>query len=289
MKTQKLKLVVAIVAIAFTTITSSCKKDKKNEPEEKDTDTEAAADQSFASSTVNDLTNIADEAGTNSSLSSFKLAQSNGLLASLCATVTLDSSAAPSRTITVNFGTTNCTCSDGRNRRGSLIITFTGHYRDSGSVKTITPVNYFVNDNQITGTKTITNNGHNAANHLVYSIYANIQVIKANGAGTIMWQSTRQREWLLGEATPFNWLDDKYSVTGNASGATANGNAFTSIITTALIKDMTCSANRKHFVSGVITHTPSGKATRTIDFGNGTCDDQATVTINGNTYNITLR
>jgi hypothetical protein len=28
---------------------------------------------------------------------------------------------------------------------------------------------------------------------------------------------------------------------------------------------------------------------RTIDFGNGTCDDLATVTINGKVYNITLK
>jgi hypothetical protein len=45
---------------------------------------------------------------------------------------------------------------------------------------------------------------------------------------------------------------------------------------------------RKHFTQGVLEHTPSGKAMRTIDYGNGACDDQATVTINGNTYTITL-
>jgi hypothetical protein len=45
---------------------------------------------------------------------------------------------------------------------------------------------------------------------------------------------------------------------------------------------------RRHFTQGTLEHTPGGKATRYIDFGNGTCDDQATVTINGTTYTITL-
>ena len=45
---------------------------------------------------------------------------------------------------------------------------------------------------------------------------------------------------------------------------------------------------RRHFTQGVLEHTPAGKATRYIDYGNGVCDNKATVTINGNTYAITL-
>ncbi len=286
MKTKTMTYGLAIAAIAFATVFSSCKKDKKNEPEEKDTDTSAAADQAFASSSVNDMTSIADEAGTTYTVSSFKVASPDGMLATSCATLTIDTVSSATRTITVNFGTTNCPCNDGRNRRGSLVITFTGHYRDSGMVKTVTPVNYFVDDYQITGTKTITNKGHNAAHHLVYEVSANLQIIKPNGGGTIVWNSTRQREWTAGESTP-QWNDDMYSITGNASGTNANGNTFTSVITTTLVRNMALGC-RRHFVSGVIDHTPAGKPTRTLNYGNGACDDLATVTINGITYNIVL-
>lgn len=287
MKTKTIMYGFAIAAIAFATIFSSCKKDKKNEPEEKDTDTSAASDQAFASTAVNDMTSISDEAGTSYTVSSFKMASTDGLLAGGCATVTIDSVSGPTRTLTVNFGTTNCSCIDGRNRRGSLVITFTGHYRDSGMVKTVTPVNYFVDDYQITGTKSITNKGHNAANHLVYEVSANLQIIKPNGGGTITWNSTRQREWTTGESTPFNWSDDKYSITGSASGTNAGGTTFTSVITTPLVRNMALGC-RRHFVSGIIDHTPAGKPTRTLNYGNGVCDDLATVTINGITYNIVL-
>jgi len=281
MKTKQLTLGIAIVAIAFTSILSSCKKKTK---EETDSDTSSASDQSLASTSVNDLTSISDEAGRSGSLSSFKTSESSAIL-STCATITFDTLAA-AKTITVNFGATNCLCNDGRYRRGNIKMNFTGKYRDSFTVITITPLNYFVNDNQLTGSTTITNKGHNAAHHLVYEINANMTIIKASGAGTISWTSIRQREWTTGETT-ISWLDDTYSITGNASGTTANGNTFTSIITTPLIRNMAAGC-RRHFTAGVLEHTPGGKATRIIDFGSGSCDDQATVTINGHVYTITL-
>jgi hypothetical protein len=282
MKTKQLTLGFALVALVSASIFTSCKKQENDE--EKDKDTASASDQSLASSTVNDMTSIADEAGKTYNVSSFKTAESSAMLSS-CATIAFDTLAA-AKTITVNFGFTNCQGNDGRNRRGMLILSFTGKYRDSLTVITVTPQNYFVDDNQVMGSKTITNKGHNAAHHLVYDINANIQIIKANAAGSISWQCTRQREWLTGESTLI-WSDDTYSITGNASGTTANGNTFTSTITSPLIRNMAIGC-RRHFTQGVLEHTPGGKATRYIDYGNGACDNQATVTINGNVYSITL-
>lgn len=285
MKTKSL-LRISLFALALTAVVISCRKNDK-EPDEVDSDTTSAQDQSLASSTVDDMSNIADEAGRAGNLSAYRIGEIDGLLASSCATVSIDSTATSSKTITVNFGTTNCLCNDLKYRKGSLIITFTGRYRDSSTVITVTPQNYYVNDNRITGTKTIKNLGHNSAGHLVYQVTANLMIFKTNNGGTIIWQSNRQREWLEGENT-LTRFDDKYSITGFANGTNANGNSFSSLITAALIKDMSCSQLKKHFVSGKIEHTPSGKATRYIDFGNGVCDDIATVTINGKIYTISL-
>jgi hypothetical protein len=282
MKTKKITYLLLVVMVTGSLYFTSCKKKEINE---KDTDTASASDQSLASSTVNDLTSISDEAGRNYSVQSFKTADAEGLLATSCAIVTVDTLTA-AKTITVNFGATNCLCNDGRNRRGLVILSFTGKYRDSLTVITVTPQNYFVNDNQVSGSKTITNKGHNAAHHLVYEINANMTITKANGGGTISCSSLRQREWIAGEST-LAWSDDMYSITGTANGTTSNSNSFTSIIISPLIRNMAIGC-RKHFTQGILEHTPSGKAMRTIDYGNGTCDDQATVTINGNTYTVTL-
>lgn len=276
---------LGIIAIAGTILLSACSK-KNNDETPKDSDTSAALDHNLASSIDNDMTSISDEAGMTYTVSSFKTSGTEGILAASCATVTVDSISSPTKTITINFGTTNCTCNDGRTRRGILQLTFTGKYRDSLTTITVTPQNYFVNDNQITGSKTIINKGHNNLNHLVYEVNSNLQIIKPSGAGTINWQSNRFREWTAGEST-LTWNDDMYSITGSASGSTNGGSAFSSIITSPLIRNMSFSC-RRHFTKGVIEHTPSGKLTRLIDFGNGACDNLALVTIGSSSYTITL-
>ncbi len=131
MKTKYITLSLAI-AITGAGLFSSCKKKDK---EEKDNDTASAVDQSLASSTVNDMTNIADEAGRTYTVSSFRTQDAEGITSS-CATITIDTLAA-AKTITVNFGTTNCMGNDGRNRRGTLILNFTGQpgYRNKNDHK----------------------------------------------------------------------------------------------------------------------------------------------------------
>jgi hypothetical protein len=281
MNTSKIIFRSAFIFATAAVLFTSCRRD------EEDNDTSASSDNALAEATYSDVTNIADEAGRTGGLTNYRVGDDAGIL-SACATVTFDSlNTIDQDTITVNFGTTNCTGNDGRNRRGKIIIMYSGRYRDSASTHTVTFDNYFVNDNQVLGTKTITNLGHNSAGHLVYSIDVNGQIILANNGGTITWTSQRQREWISGEAT-ISWADDMYSITGNASGTGASGNSYTANITSPLIRNMALGC-RRHFVQGVVELTPSNKPMRTIDFGSGACDDIATVTINNNVYTIHLR
>lgn len=274
--TFKYFMVVAAIGMIFT----SC---RKNKDDEKDTDTSTASDNALVEGTYNDVNNIADEASTGT-LSSYFIANTSDSrsILSTCAVITNDTTVSP-RLLTIDFGVSNCMCGDGRNRRGKINVSYSGQYRDSLSTHTISFTNYYVNDNQILGTKTVTNNGHNAAGNLSYSVSVNGQIIKAGGGGTITWTSTRTREWIVGELTPA-WNDDVYLITGSANGTNASGVSFTMVITSALRREIGC----RHFVSGSLTLTPSGKPTRYVDFGTGACDNQATVTINGNVYNITL-
>jgi hypothetical protein len=277
-KMKALSLAVLLLALLF----SSCKKKEKEE----DNDTDSASENFLATSIGNDMGNVADEAGRTKNVSSFKTTETNLILTSPCATVQFDTTSASNvDTITVNFGTTNCLCQDGRNRRGSLVITYNGKYKDSLTLITITPKNYFVNNHGVSGSKTVKNLGHNSSGHLVYEVTENITIAKSGG-GTIVLFATRKREWLQGENTLI-WADDKYSITGSASGYNSNGRSFTSSITSPLIRDMSL-ACRKHFIQGTFVHTPDGRPDRIIDFGSGACDNLATVTINNKVYQIEL-
>ena len=246
-----------------------------------------AAENFMASGIANDMGNISDEAGRTKSVSSFKSTDETALL-STCVTIKFDTLVNTNPdSITVDFGATNCMGNDGRNRRGKLQIIYTGKYKDSLNTITITPINYFVNDNKVSGSKVIKNLGHNSQGHLLYSLKEDLVIQKADGSGNITFSAQRYREWMSGESTVV-WIDDVYSITGSASGTNANGRSFTSNITKALIRKMDIGC-RKYFVSGIIEHTPAQKATRKLDFGDGTCDNKAVLTINGKEYQIDLQ
>jgi hypothetical protein len=282
MKTNRFILKSVLLLSASALLFTGCRKD-----EEEDNDTSAAGDNAFAESTFNDVTNMADEAGFTGSVSNYRIGSQDALL-SACATVYFDSlNTADPDTLRINFGSTNCTCNDGRQRRGEVVVVYSGHYRDSASTHTFSFNNYFVNDNEVRGTKTVTNLGHNTAGNLVYDINVNGSIVLSNNAGIVTWTSQRRREWTQGESTMI-WSDDVYSVTGSASGTGANGHTYNVQITSPLIRNMSIGC-RRHFVQGTFELTPDNKPMRTVDFGTGACDDVATVTINNNTFTIHLR
>lgn len=183
-------------------------------------------------------------------------------------------------TVTVDWGTVNCDCNDGKQRRGKLVITFTGSFYTVGTVKTITPVGYYVNDNHIEGTKTVTNMGLNSSNQPYFNVQVNGLVTLTSGE-VVTYTATRVRTVIAGYTTPTHW-DNEYLITGSANASITNGNGWTSVITNPLHKIFGCGK----FVSGTINFTPVNKPLRVIDYGTGTCDDTFTVTVNGVTYTI---
>lgn len=270
-------MIAAIAGITFT----ACRKEKEIIKED-DSDTAAAADNSIAEGAFNDVTNMADQAA-DGNLTSYRNANGGEGLLSTCATVTNDTSITP-HLLTIDFGSTNCLCKDGRYRRGKVLIAYDGHYKDTGHTHTITFMDYFVDDNQILGQKTVTNNGKNTAGNITFTVNVDGKVIKANGGGTVTWKSVRTREWIAGYNTPV-WNDDIYLISGSATGTSAAGINFTITIIKDLRKEIGC----RHFVSGQLSLAPDNKPLRLIDYGNGACDNEATVTINGKTHTIILK
>lgn len=260
----------------------SCNKDK-DDAADPDSDTGQASDFALAEKTYNDALDIADEAGTTGSVG---LKGDVAGLISNCATVTHDTLSVP-HVITIDFGSVNCLCSDGKYRRGQILVTYTGQYLEPGHTHSITFNNYFVNDNQVTGTKTVTNNGYNTANHLTFSVSVNGQLILANNAGTISWVSEREREWIEGDNTPEK-SDDVFLLSGSATVTRLNGSTSTHTITTPLRMERSCQF--RYPVSGVVLIERTNRPDRTLDYSymNSQCDKVATVTINGVSYNISL-
>jgi hypothetical protein len=204
-------------------------------------------------------------------------------LASSCLTRTYD---AASRTLTLDFGPTNCLCPDGRYRRGQLTAVFTGPYRQAGAVVTINRTNYFVNDNQHLGTRVITNLGEGSFDLSVQ----NASIIFANGGGTSSWSSQRRYTRTAGFGTT-TIFDDAYSITGSLTGTNRRNVTYTATIQSPLIKKFAVGCAR-HFVAGTIELTNTNSKAMLINYdpsGTAACDNIASVTVNGRTRTIYLK
>lgn len=276
MKNKKLILSILLLA-ALSIIYFGCKKEKG------DTDQRSAIDNAIAENMFNDVFKQVDNAAKRTTQAGAKYTQFD-----TCATLTISSlDTLWPKTLTIDFGTSNCLCSDMKYRRGKIIANLTGRYRDSATVITVTLDNYYVNDNHVEGTKVIINLGHvgiyNGGNNLEYKIVvSNARITTVDGI--ITWESTRYREWIEGESTTglTAWQDDVYLITGNANGTDINGKNYTATITSSLRVALNC----RWIESGTIEVAPEGLAVRTLDFGYGTggCDNQAKLTINGVDY-----
>jgi hypothetical protein len=269
---------------------------KKDDEEPKDYDTQTTQDNSLAESTYNNINDIVNEAMTrgDSGLQSFRNGDPGFTFLSTCATVTVTPATPPATGgfITVDFGSTSCLCHDNRYRRGVITISYTGAYRDSATVITTGFNNYFTgkttaNMFQVTGTKTIANMGRNSNGNINFNITVDGHLTNSNGE-IMDWTSTRNREWISGFNT-YQWSDDQYKITGSSSGKNFEGNTFSANITSPLLVNLSCNSMFFVITQGVFELTPTGKATRKLDYGDGTCDDKATITVNGQTFNVTLR
>lgn len=246
----------------------SCQKDNQVETtDEQNRTTELAQFETLLSVDENML----DETFIDDSPESFPLAP--------CATVVRDTTTTP-RTITIDYGTTNCLCSDGRMRRGVVVISYTGNRRTAGSSFSVAFTNYFVNDNAVTGSisGSFSLNGSNP-------LITRNSTITITTPANVSSNRTANRtiEMIAGYATPGVRTDDVFLISGSSS-MTRNGITNSQTITTPLRREGSCN----WLVSGVMTTTQGNRGTRTIDYGNGTCDNQATVTMNGTTRTITL-
>jgi hypothetical protein len=259
----------------------SCKKKYDN--------SEAPANNAIVENAFDEMTNMSDQA-IKGNLVYYKLDKVNYFYGSKeqaqfektpCAVnITIDTVSSP-KTVTIDWGSSNCDCNDGKQRRGKIVTTFTGSYFNTGTVITHTPVDYYVNNNKIEGTKTVTNMGYNTNNQLYYNVSINGTVTKSTGE-IITYTSTRVRTFTAGFTTPLNFWDDEYDITGTANATVVNGDSWEAHTTSALHIKVGCG----YITKGTLEITPAGKPVRVIDYGTGACDATFTVTVNGNTYTI---
>lgn len=187
-------------------------------------------------------------------------------------------------TMYIDYGTGTTDPIDGKTRKGIVTATFDRSWDTLGCNVTVKLINYYVKT--AAGTNFVQYAcdsimiGHPSAYTFTNSVIGG-KCIAASW--NLEWACSRTLTQTSGMGDTL-LTNDVYQFTGNAQGKTREGKNYTVNVTNPVVKAMSCTWIQQ----GRIDLTPEGKATRTVDYGSGVCDDQATLTINGNTFAFTM-
>ncbi|HMJ48068.1 MAG TPA: hypothetical protein VK498_12115 [Ferruginibacter sp.] len=185
------------------------------------------------------------------------------------------------KTVTIDFGT-GCLGRDGKFRKGKIVSVYTNPMVIPGAKVSTTFVDYFVDSFKIEGTH-ITENTSTSNMQGWEIVVINAKITNTINNRWRKWNSTRNVLQIEGNGTAHFPLDDVYRIKGNARGSNSAGHTWSSLIIEPLIKKFTC----RWIVKGTVKLIRDGREAL-LDYGNGNCDNQAIIYINGVPHVITL-
>lgn len=199
-----------------------------------------------------------------------------------CPVITVNKTASP-QVMTIDFGT-SCTGKDGKIRSGKIIVTSTA-FNVFPSVRTKSFDNFSVDGNEIEGSvvKTISKDQEN--NIRTAQIQEDITITFPDTEGTAKRIANLTRQYQRN--TLANREDNQVVSWGTVEFTRVSGVKVNKTITAE--KPLIFKAACHHIVSGVVSFTNSNNRNWTIDYGNGDCDNKATLTIGDKTKEITIR
>jgi len=277
MKAKHLAIALALTSCTIGFI--SCKKKDNNTDQSKDeiaATIELSTDLAIADNLTEDANDIFMEAATDNNLTGqrpVEAMESMGILG--CATVSITPLIGFPKNIAIDFGT-GCTSPNGIIRKGKIKIVLSDSVRKTGATAVLTFDGYFVNGFKKEGIITWTN----ISNTQLKGWQRKVENGKITSPAGKYWlhDGLKNVVQVEGYATPRNLLDDVFSITGNHTVTNSNGISRSSIITEALQKKTICENISKGKVK-----LEGPKHYAVIDFGDGTCDRIATISIDGGT------
>lgn len=180
--------------------------------------------------------------------------------------------------LTIAYTDENC-LTNGRTRIGKIHVHLTGRLSDIGTVTTVTLEDFFIDGYQIEGTQVSKNESFDFTSYqwTVSQEVSHGKVTHSTSSDFLTWES--EKEIVL------HLLDDKVIYTGSGEGISSSGDEFEMNITTPLEYKGSCG----YVVSGVYTLEVGDYYTQVVDYGDGSCDNSATVTANGQMLVFTIQ
>ena len=264
-------LLVAFTMVSFAIAFNSCKK-KDSSTDEFETTFELSGDQAIADNLTEDANDVFTEAAMDKDLmGGHGPTGTTGILG--CANVTVTPLVGFPKTIVIDFGT-GCPGPYGIIRSGKINVVLSDSVRNPGSTAVMTFTNYYVSGYKVEGTITWTNTSTPGTRSWRREVVGG--KITAPNGNYWLHSGTRDVVQTAGVNTPNTLLDDIFSITGNHTVTNSAGRTRTITTLTPLQKKVIC-ANID--MGSIKVQGPNHYAV--IDFGNGTCDNLATISIDG--------
>ncbi|MBL7730097.1 MAG: hypothetical protein JNM88_02885 [Chitinophagaceae bacterium] len=196
--------------------------------------------------------------------------------------------------VTLDFGP-GCTGPDGHFRKGKVITNYTGRLIFPGSMATTTFDGFYFDSVKVQGTHKITNTSTPFTTPPAPDRKYKVEVIDGKltrpSGNFVEWSSVKFIAQVEGLGTN-NPLDDIFKIEGNARGRVKRG-ALIVLWESNIIEPLMKRFNCRWIVKGKIrtirgTLAVTSPWVAVLDFGNGSCDNQAVVIINGIPHQITL-
>jgi hypothetical protein len=185
------------------------------------------------------------------------------------------------KTITLDYGD-GLELKNGTILKGKIIILLSAPPRTDGAVRTVSFENFYVDSTNIAGTRTLTCSIVEGQNPKV-NVVGNITLTFADGT-TLVRETEKTREFIAGFDTPLYHFDDEISITGFTSSVCSEGYSHTATIQLPLIIKGEC----RFIVQGTVAIDKNDEPLALLNYGDGTCDNLATITVDGVTKEIKL-
>ncbi len=269
-------IAVMVVAVSgFSILISSCRRDKDDDTIINTETTEYAEEQLILEQIYSNADRVVDRAlalGVNS------LKGGEHPLGG-CTEVKVDTITNPDIDLmTIDFGGAGCLGYDGRVRTGKLLVYYAnkvksieaGYYR-----KTVFNM-YTVDGHKVGGYREMWYNGTGTTGNHSHNIVSVDTIYLPESSGKVTGSSMRTREWFQGVSTP-QTADDIYRLTGTGNFIRPKGEIYSLEIAKPLVDALNC-----NWINEGVTNIYPGDATkRVLDYGEGDCDNDAIINVNG--------
>jgi hypothetical protein len=270
---KALKLLSA--TILFTSLIIGCAKLRDTAK-----DISMAQDNALTSQMGNDIQAIVDQSIETNIVGDLKTGEASDISGG---DITIDT---PNTKVTVKFATEYMGTRTGHKFMGTVIVDHNDKkYNELGFEATVTFVDFSINGNKIDNKSSLTIKNVGATKgEMTWDIVADYTII--NVAGEKFTAIAKIQKSITKGFSSTSWEDNEYSMTGGMTGVSSAGDEYAVDILEPLVKTNACTFITK----GILQYTKAGsKEEKTLDFGDGLCNDKASLSAYGVVKEIVLK